>query len=164
MSLPASQDPVSAIRLRDVSRFDLGVLYEQQSDPEASRMAAFPIRDRKAFYAHWDRILRDRSVIKKTILLDGVVAGNVVSFQRDGVREVGYWIGRSFWGRGIATRALAELLVQIVLRPLYARVALHNAASVRVLTKCGFSICHEDLGSVSALGEGVEELLLKLEA
>jgi RimJ/RimL family protein N-acetyltransferase len=164
MPFPATRDPEGTIRLRDVSRSDLGVLYEHQSDPEASRMAAFPIRDRKAFYAHWDRILRDRSLIKKTILLDGVVAGNVVSFERNGVREVGYWIGRSFWGRGIATRALAQLLEQIAIRPLYARVALHNVASIRVLTKCGFSICHDDLGPVTGLGDGVEELLLKLEA
>ena len=44
--------------LCDVRETDLPVLYEQQLDPEATRMAAFPSRDREAFDA-WKRILDD---------------------------------------------------------------------------------------------------------
>ncbi len=157
-------DPTHGVRLRDVTRGDLPILFEHQSDPEASRMAAFPMRERDAFMTHWARILRDRTVIKKTILLDDHVAGNVVSFVRLAAREVGYWIGRSYWGQGVATQALSELLREFRERPLYARVALHNVASIRVLTKCGFTFSDDDLGSASAPGEEVEELLLKLDA
>ena len=80
----------------------------------------------------------------RTILADGAVAGNVVSWLQDGERLVGYWIGREHWGRGIATRALAELLREIEERPLYAHVARHNVGSIRVLEKCGFTRRAED--------------------
>ena len=74
-------------------------------------MAGFPARDRESFMAHWNRILEDGSVVKKTVLFEGEVAGNIVSFVNSGEREVGYWIGRGFWGRGVATRALAGFCV-----------------------------------------------------
>ena len=117
-------------------------------------MAAFPPRDRNAFMAHWTRIMADETVIKKTILFDGELAGNVVSFVRSGEREVGYWIGKNYWGRGVATQALSEFLDYVETRPLYAHVARHNVASIRVLQKCGFRIS----------GEEQEEVILKLEA
>ena len=107
-------------------------------------MAGFPARDRESFMAHWNRILEDDSVIKETILFRGEVAGNVVSFLHSGKREVGYWIGREFWGRGVATRALAEFLRLEERRPLYANVARHNVASIRVLENCGFRISGEE--------------------
>ena len=112
---------------------DLPVLFEQQMDPEANRMAAFPARDREAFTAHWKKVLADAAVAKKTILFDGRVAGNIVSFQQLGRPLVGYWIGKEYWGRGIATRALSEFLNHVTARPLHARVAKHNRASIRVL-------------------------------
>ncbi len=127
-------------------------------------MAAFPARDRDAFMAHWTKILGDETVIKKTILFAGNVAGNVVSFEWFGEREVGYWIGKEYWGRGVATKALSEFLGHVKARPLYARVAKHNIASIRVLEKCGFTISSEDKGSTNAPGEEVEELLLELRA
>jgi RimJ/RimL family protein N-acetyltransferase len=140
--------------LRDVKEDDLPVFFEHQLDPDATRMAAFPPRDRNAFMAHWTRILADETVIKKTILFDGDVAGNVVSFVRSGEREVGYWIGKNYWGKGVATKALSEFLDHIETRPLYGHVARHNVASIRVLQKCGFRIS----------GEEQEGVILKLEA
>ena len=129
------------IQLRDVVEADLPIFFEQQRDPEANAMAAFPARERDDFVAHWARILKDESIAKKTILFDGQVAGNVVSFDHDGQREVGYWLGKDFWGRGIATRALSRFLGCEPIRPLCARVARHNVASIRVLEKCGFRVC-----------------------
>jgi RimJ/RimL family protein N-acetyltransferase len=55
-------------------------------------------------------------------------------------REVGYWIDRAFWGRGVATEALSAFLCLEHIRPLYAGVAKHNVASIRVLQKCGFTL------------------------
>jgi RimJ/RimL family protein N-acetyltransferase len=146
-----------AVRLRDVTEADLAVLFEQQLDPEAVRLANFPSRDRDAFFTHWQRILADETVGKKTILFDGAVAGNVVSWQTPDERLVGYWIGKEFWGRGVATRALREFLRLETARPLRARVARHNLGSIRVLEKCGFAIAGEDVA------DGVEELVMKLE-
>ena len=142
------------VLLRNVREGDLPVFFDQQLDKEASRMAAFEARDRDAFAAHWTKILGDETIIKKTILFDGHVAGNIVSFEQFGEREVGYWIGREYWGKGVATEALSKFVGHIKTRPLYARVAKHNIASIRVLKKCGFAIS----------GEEVEELILKLGA
>ena len=103
-------------------------------------MAAFPPRERDAFMEHWGSILQDASGVHRTIELDGTVAGFVVLFGFEGRREVGYWVGREFWGRGIATRALAALLDEVSERPIYAGVAETNVASIRVLEKCGFTV------------------------
>jgi RimJ/RimL family protein N-acetyltransferase len=128
------------VRLRGVTEDDLPVFFEHQRDPEAYRMAAFSPRDRDAFMTHWTKILRDASGDVRTVLLDGEVAGNVVAFDHEGHREVGYWIGRAFWGKGVATRALRAFLEEVRERPLYAGVAEGNVASIRVLEKCGFTI------------------------
>jgi RimJ/RimL family protein N-acetyltransferase len=54
--------------------------------------------------------------------------------------EVGYWIVREFWGRGVATRALSGFLRLEARRPLYASVAHHNVDSIKALQNCGFRI------------------------
>jgi RimJ/RimL family protein N-acetyltransferase len=132
-------DPVSTITLRDVTDADLPVLFAHQDDPEAARMAAFGSRDREAFFAHWrDNVLGNPANRKQAILVDGVVAGNVVSWGPDEERLVGYWIGRDHWGKGVATAALRAFLDLEPVRPLFAHVVAHNIGSIRVLEKCGF--------------------------
>jgi RimJ/RimL family protein N-acetyltransferase len=127
------------VQLRPVRESDLPIFYEQQLDPEAARMAAFPSRAHDAFMAHWARILATPDeTITLTVLFEDQVAGNIGSWQQDRERLVGYWIGRDHWGRGIATAALALFLSEVKTRPLHAHVVQHNRASVRVLEKCGF--------------------------
>jgi len=152
------------VLLRDVTTADLPTFFEHQLDPEATRMAAFPPRERDAFMAHWTKILADETIIKQTILYNGLMAGNIVSFEQSGKTEVGYWLGREYWGKGIATRALSIFLGQVRVRPLYAYVARHNLASVRVLEKCGFTILGQHTGIPVASGEQVEEIVLVLGA
>jgi RimJ/RimL family protein N-acetyltransferase len=130
--------------LRDVIESDLPVFFEHQRDPEATRMADFPARDREAFDAHWERVLGDETLTSKTIVFEGQVAGNIGSWEQDGRRLVGYWLGREFWGKGLATKALAELVDELDRRPLYAYVAKTNVGSIRVLEKCGFARSDED--------------------
>ncbi len=136
--------PSPSVLLRKVRQSDLQIFYEHQRDPEAVRMAAFPSRDLEAFMAHWAKITRDETVIARTIVAGGIVAGNIVSFMRGDTREMGYWLGREFWGKGIATKALRLFLRGHTARPLYAGVATHNAASVHVLEKCGFALSHQE--------------------
>ena len=118
--------------LRDVVESDLDAFFEYQCEPEANEMAIFPARDRESFDAHWRRILADPSVTVRTIDYDGAVAGNVGSWEQEGRQLVGYWIGREFWGRGIATSALSQLVAELG-RPLYAWAARSNLGSIRVL-------------------------------
>lgn len=152
------------IQLRDVAESDLPIFFEQQLDPEATQMASFPSRNREAFLAHWSKIMADDSVVLKTILFNGNVAGNMVCFEQLGEREVGYWLGREYWGKGIATRALKQFLKEIETRPLYAHVAKQNVASRRVLEKCGFTISGEDRFFSQILGNDIEEYILILPA
>jgi RimJ/RimL family protein N-acetyltransferase len=150
------------ILLRDVTEDDLPVFYENQLDPDAGWMAALQAREKEAFNSHWMKILGDETIIKKSIIFDGRVAGNIVSFQQAGKREVGYWIGREYWGKGIATKALSEFLSHDTTRPLYAYVARHNTASLRVLEKCGFIIMGEEKEFAQVGEEAVEGFILKL--
>ncbi len=152
------------ILLRDVIASDLPVFFQHQLDPEATAMAAFPSRDEESFMAHWAKIMADEANILKTILFDGQVAGNVVCWEQGGERAVGYWLGREFWGRGIATRALKEFLGIVTTRPLLARVAKHNLASRRVLEKCGFKMIGFEWILDKEGDELAEELVLRLEA
>jgi RimJ/RimL family protein N-acetyltransferase len=152
------------VRLRDVTDDDLPILFEYQREPEANRMAAFPPRDWDAFQAHWRKVLADKSNLAKIIELDGNVVGNIGAWGEPTSREVGYWIGQKYWGRGVATRALSALLSHVPERPLYAHVVKHNVASLRVLQKCGFTIVSESTSPASTGGDEVEELLLALEA
>jgi RimJ/RimL family protein N-acetyltransferase len=143
--------------LREVSEGDLATLHEFECDPEAAAMAAFPSRDRDAFMAHWAKTLANDSALTMTIVCEGRVAGNIGCWEAEGQRFVGYWIGREFWGRGLATQALAELVGMVEARPLYAHVVQSNVASIRVLEKNGFV----EVGRHTAR-DGIEELLLEL--
>src|SRR5712692_5583241 len=157
----------SDMLLRDVMRSDLPIFFDQQLDPDANHMAAFTAKDpsdRDAFLAHWTKILGDETITIQTILFDGQVAGSVLSYIDEDERpEVSYWIGKPYWGKGIATNALSAFLEHIKARPLYARAAKDNLGSLRVLEKCGFSRIGEGRGFSDARGQEVEEFLLRLD-
>ncbi len=129
----------ATVRLRPVVESDLEIFFAHQADPEAARVAEFPSRNRDAFFVHWrERVLRNRTGVVRTICLGDQVAGNVVLWGERPERLVGYWVGREFWGQGVATAALTQFLQLVVERPLSAWVARTNVASARVLEKCGF--------------------------
>jgi len=155
--------PADEVLLRDAIEADIPIFFEHQWDREATRMAAFPAMNREVFGWHWVKILGDEHIVAKTILFEGQVAGNVVRYEQDGKPFVGYWLGREFWGKGIATRALAEFLRYVEVRPLFANVAKHNIGSIRVLEKCGFTIIGEHVGFLDETGHVVEEYLFELE-
>lgn len=138
---------MSDVILRDIRESDLPVFFQHQLDQDAVAMAAFPSRDRDAFTAHWAKILADPLVLNRTIELDGAVAGYVASWS-DEHRLIGYWLGKEYWGKGIASRALSMFLEILPVRPLHAFVANHNAASIRVLEKCGFRVLREEPGEL----------------
>jgi len=145
--------------LRDVVETDLPIFFEQQLDPESSLMAAFPPRKEWTdFLAHWTKVLGDATCCKQTIVWNERVVGNIGSWPQEQRRLIGYWIGRKYWGRGIATSALAEYLGHDRARPLHAFVAAHNVGSIRVLEKSGFVRA----GEAEARPDGVEEYLYRL--
>lgn len=165
--MAAARNPItmaisSSVLLRSVQESDLPIFFEQQLDQEARKMAAFPGREHDAFMTHWHKILADKGCITYTIVFDGRVAGNIGCWEAEGKWQIGYWLGREFWGQGIASAALAQFLETVTTRPLFAHVAKTNVASIRVLQKCGFTMCGEDRFTMP---DGImgEELILRLQ-
>lgn len=157
-----SSEPIA---LREVLSSDLDVFFQQQIDPAAVRRAAFAPKDpsdRAAFDSLWQKTLADPDLIVRTVLYGGQVAGFVVCHSWYGQPEVGGWLGREFWGQGVATHALRAFLELVPTRPLYAHVASDNLASLRVLEKCGFRVTGAGTAYSHARGEDFEELILEL--
>lgn len=127
-----------SVRLRDIEAADLPALFQIQLEPEGCLLAGVIPRDETSFHAHWSKILAERIVVAKAIIADGILVGSISCFQQDGKESIGYWLAKEHWGRGIASRALAMLLEEVTQRPLHATAAASNAASIRVLERCGF--------------------------
>jgi len=126
------------VELREVERDDLDVFFRNQQDTKANDLAKVFPREREDFYAHWERMLIDPEVLVRTIMFNEAIVGTINAFMVGDEKYVGYWIGRDYWGKGIATRALASLLPLVESRPLHARVAVNNIGSICVLERCGF--------------------------
>ncbi|MEX2029505.1 MAG: GNAT family N-acetyltransferase [Anaerolineales bacterium] len=152
--------------LRDVESDDLPMFFAFQQDPAANFMAAFTAKDpgdREAFDAHWLRILADPTVINKTVVVGGRVVGSVGKFDMLEKPHITYWVDRVFWGRGIATAALAQFLRDYRVRPVYASAAEDNLGSLRVLEKCGFIREGRERSFANARGHEIDEVFLVLE-
>lgn len=133
------------IVLRPVEDGDLPFFFAWQADEESYRMAAVASRDEEAFAAHWSRIRSNPDTVLRTIVADGDVAGHALSWTGADGRVVGYWLGKAYWGRGIASAALRLYLEEEVRRPLLATVAEDNTGSRRVLEKTGFRLVSSEL-------------------
>lgn len=151
------------VRLREVEPADLDLFFEHQQDPEDAWPRSLPLIPRiAAFDDHWDRLLSDDGITKRTITADSKAVGHVLSFDQDGDTEVTYWVDSAHWSQGIASIALAVFLTETLTRPLHARAAKDNVGSLTVLRRCGFTITGEDSGYANGRGETVEEYLLAL--
>jgi RimJ/RimL family protein N-acetyltransferase len=153
------------LALRPVTADDLPLFFTHEQNREAQRMAGFvppDPSDRGAFDAHWQRLLDDESIVKRTIELDGEVVGHIASWLEQGDREITYWIDPYHWGKGIATTAVALFVEELTDRPLFARAARDNLGSIRVLEKNGFEIIGTDRGFANARGEEIDEVICRL--
>jgi len=98
---------------------------------------------------------------------DGIIVGSIGLFPGDDIycatAELGYWIGEEYWGRGIATAALLQMVDYGFANFLFNKIKAHvfhpNTASMRVLEKCGF--CKESVlkASVYKYDEYLDEHL-----
>ena len=155
-----------AITLRTFADSDLDALFLWESDPRAVRMAAFTRgdpSDRSAFDAHYERVRGEPSNTLLAIDDDGEFVGTVGSYTMEGKREVTYWIAPARWGQGIASQALRVFLAIESTRPLFGRVASHNAASAKVLARAGFVEVGSDTGFAAGVGAEVVERIYRLD-
>ena len=157
---------VADVALRPINDADLDALFEQMRDPESVWMAAFTAKDpddRTAFDAHMAKVKASPDTMNRVITLDGRLVGSIASFVIDGDTEVTYWIDRSFWGQGIASRALALLLASVHVRPVFARAASDNVASMKVLQRAGFAIVGTETSFSNGRKTEIEETVLRLD-
>jgi len=153
------------VTLRPAVVDDIELFFQLQQDSVAVRMAAFTpanLTDREVFETRWRRVLSDRSVVVKTVLVAGVAVGHVLKYVFGGEPEVSYWIAREHWDRGYATEAVRLLLVEITERPIYGRAAQDNVGSLAVLRHNGFTVSGEGVGPAAGRGEMVPEYVLTL--
>ena len=140
---------MAKITLRPVLETDLPILFQQQLDLEAVAMSAYPAKDKGEFMRHWEGILKNKNVTARAILYKEKVAGHILCWKEGKYEQrIGYWIGKEFWRRGIASAAVTEMLLLVKIRPLFAEAANHNIASQKVLQKNGFTL-HDEGGKIS---------------
>jgi RimJ/RimL family protein N-acetyltransferase len=157
---------VAEVALRPIDDSDLDALFQMMRDPESVRMAAFTPEnpdDRAAFDAHMAKVRALPDVANRAVTFDGRLVGSIASFVVDGDTEVTYWIDRSFWGQGIASRALTLLLESVRVRPVFARAASDNVRSLGVLQRAGFAIIGTAIGFANARNGEIEETILRLD-
>jgi len=157
---------VGHIELRDLDDDDLDAVFEMMRDPEAISRAAFTATDpgdRAAFDRWMARNRADPSASLHVVTEDGGFAGTAGTFSTtEGDRELTYWIARHAWGRGVATAVVELLIANEPERPLFARVAAHNAASLAALQRAGFTEVSRNEAFAPGAGRDVEEIVLAL--
>ena len=157
---------MAEVALRPIDDSDLDTLFEQSRDPESVWMAAFVAEnpdDRAAFDVHMAKVRTSPEVTTRAITVDERLVGSIASFVVDGDTEVTYWIDRSFWGQGIAGRALALLLKAVPVRPLFARAASDNVRSLKVLQRAGFVVTGTETSFANGRNTQIEETILRLD-
>ena len=153
------------LTLREVRDEDLPLLFKQWADPVAVHMAAFTAPDHMewdAFERRWSRLRADETVLNRVIVVDDEVAGTIGSWGEPGERGVTYWIGRSYWGKGIATDALTAFLAAERSRPHHAHAPPTMVALRPVLEECGFRVITTERRVAEARSAEIKELVLRL--
>ncbi|MBX3499870.1 MAG: GNAT family N-acetyltransferase [Alphaproteobacteria bacterium] len=134
--------------LRAFTPQDAQRVFEIRSDFEVTRMLVFPAYP--PVLEHVAAWLREHAVewragtaYRFAVVVDGRVIGCAdVDEIQDGCGELGYWLERDYWGRGLASEAAAAVLAfatgTLGLRRLQAGHAADNPASGRILERLGF--------------------------
>ena len=101
------------------------------------------------------------------IVVGGEAVGGIGIHPKSGIErknaELGYWIGEPFWGQGIVSAAVAQMLKYgfetfDIIR-IFARPFEHNLASKRVLQKAGFLFEARLEKTLFKQGEYLDELI-----
>ncbi|MES2132682.1 MAG: GNAT family N-acetyltransferase [Bacteroidota bacterium] len=153
------------IQLRKTTVEDLETLYLFQLNEEAIHLAAFTSKnhtDRITYFEKWTRFLQDKSINTQTILYNGHIAGSVGKYMMEEEAEITYWLGRDYWGKGIATKALQQFLKLETTRPINGHVAFDNISSQKVLENCGFVKTGSVQYFANARGKEIEEFIYRL--
>jgi len=138
-------------RLRQWFSSDAELLVPLANDPYIARYLShvFPQPYTRADADRWLREQVDAETVGQfAIEAGGELAGGIGFIlgtrERVGTASLGYWLGKRFWGRGIATEAVQGATQwafdTLRVRRVWANVMAPNVASARVLEKAGFGL------------------------
>ncbi len=156
--------------LRPWNPEDLDNLVHHANDPEVACFMTdgFPHpytpEHGKAFIEYANR---DKPVHIFAIEVNGKAAGGIgIHPQTDIMRknaELGYWLGKAYWGQGIVSKAIPQMITfafdNYDIERLFARPYGNNPASCRVLEKAGFKLEARIEKNIYKLGEFQDELI-----
>jgi len=146
------------VTLRKLRMSDLNRIMEMFPDPEVTSaigltLSENPPKITREFEKKWlkkaikEYMKKKPSSYNLAIISDGIHVGNVGAYKIDYENDlvaVGYWIGKAYWGRGIATMALKlfinELNKKFKIKRIEGFAFTFNPASMRVMEKCGFKL------------------------
>lgn len=138
-----------ACRLRPWQASDLDALLRHADDPEVSRFlrdrfpSPYTRADGEWFLADCQQLVDEwRLAIEVDAEAVGGIGLRFGQAEERASAEIGYWLGRSHWGRGLARAAVAALVdhafAVLPLHRIHTTVFAGNPASMRVLEHCGF--------------------------
>lgn len=142
----------SRLRLRQIALEDASVLYEYWSDPSVTEFMNIEpfesIEKAEEMIRFLNKLTEDQQAIrysitmKDTELIVGTCGFNSLDFH-NGRAEIGYDLGRSFWGQGYASEAVGALIqkgfTELGLNRIEAKVEPGNANSIKLLERLSFS-------------------------
>jgi RimJ/RimL family protein N-acetyltransferase len=155
----------TTVQLREVQKADIARFFEHHLEVRplpASASAADRTSREKTFVDRWEKMLTDEKTLARAVVWNDAVAGFVVLSIQHQKPTISSWLGRDYWGKGIATGAVRDFLALIETRPVYARVSFDNLAALQVLRKIGFAIVEHDSFFSEAHGYDIDEMVLAL--
>ena len=164
--------------LRKMKITDSEDMFEYSKDPEVTKYLLWSPHTEYSQSLEYLRFLQGRYragdfydwgiVLKDSGKMIGTCGFTSLDFGNNS-GEVGYVINRAYWGKGIASEALAQVMrfgfMELNLHRLEARYMAENVSSRRVMEKCGMSFegikrssmfvkgLYRDIGTCSILSD-----------
>ncbi len=152
--------------LRALEPMDAGRVEKYASDPGvAKNTAVIPYPYPSGLAVSWIKEVNKNMLTSNNYVvaiveresgdLVGVVSLAYLDYGKGG--ELGYWIGRPYWGRGYAPEAVKKMIIVafncLSLRRVWANALPENEASIRVMEKVGLELEGEAEYDFPARGE-----------
>lgn len=164
------------LTLRPWRETDAEALYKYASNPEIGPIAGWPVHTSLEFSLEVIRSVFAAPEIYAVALKDtdepigccGILFSDSLhaSHMNPGEAEIGYWIGRPYWGQGLIPEATAALLSrcfnELGLNAVWCGFYDGNVRSKRVCEKCGFKFHHTTPDIISPLGDKRTEHLWRM--
>ena len=155
------------LRMRRVRPDDLDAIHRIMSDPETMRFWSSPPHAMRVETERWldSMIEGDRTGQSDEFILEhlGMVIGKLGAWR---LPEIGFFLHRDCWGRGLATEALQRFISYAAVRSveyLTADVDPRNTSCLQLLAKCGFVETGRKSATYVVAGQACDSVFLRCE-